>query len=63
MRVLVDLVVMLGMAVVVPVGLRLLDCPQWILGAWMAGTHRVANAVGFGLCSVLAWRRVKERAW
>jgi hypothetical protein len=31
--------------------------------AWMAGTHGLANAVGFGLCSVLAWHRVRGRAW
>jgi hypothetical protein len=23
---------------------------------WMAATHGLANAVGFALCSVLAWR-------
>ncbi|MFB9394238.1 YndJ family protein [Streptomyces coeruleoprunus] len=26
--------------------------------AWMAATHGLANALGFGLCSVLAWRRL-----
>jgi hypothetical protein len=25
---------------------------------WMVATHGVANALGFALCSVLAWRRV-----
>jgi hypothetical protein len=24
---------------------------------WMAATHGLANAVGFALCAVLAWRR------
>jgi YndJ-like protein len=28
---------------------------------WMIATHGVANAVGFGLCSVLAWRRLLGR--
>jgi hypothetical protein len=26
--------------------------------SWMAATHGVANALGFALCSLLAWRRV-----
>ncbi|MFF8382581.1 YndJ family protein [Streptomyces kanasensis] len=26
--------------------------------AWMAATHGVANALGFALCSLLAWRRL-----
>jgi hypothetical protein len=26
---------------------------------WMVATHGVANAVGFGLCGLLAWRRMK----
>ncbi|MFF9868969.1 YndJ family protein [Streptomyces sp. NPDC013953] len=26
---------------------------------WMAATHGLGNALGFGLCSVLAWRRLK----
>jgi hypothetical protein len=26
---------------------------------WMVATHGVANAVGFGLCGLLAWRRLK----
>ncbi|MER5886464.1 YndJ family protein [Streptomyces sp. NPDC001941] len=29
---------------------------------WMAATHGLGNALGFALCSVLAWRRLKERA-
>ena len=28
---------------------------------WMIATHGVANALGFGLCSVLAWRRLLGR--
>ncbi|MEU1279746.1 YndJ family protein [Streptomyces sp. NPDC005805] len=28
--------------------------------AWMAATHGLGNALGFALCSVLAWRRLKE---
>lgn len=27
---------------------------------WMAATHGLGNAIGFALCSVLAWRRIKE---
>ena len=26
---------------------------------WMAATHGVANAVAFGACGVLAWRRLR----
>ncbi|CAL9593751.1 YndJ family protein [Streptomyces sp. enrichment culture] len=29
--------------------------------AWMAATHGVANALGFALCSLLAWRRLPRR--
>lgn len=29
---------------------------------WMAATHGVGNALGFALCSVLAWRRLREPA-
>lgn len=29
---------------------------------WMAATHGLGNALGFALCSVLAWRRLKEKA-
>jgi hypothetical protein len=25
--------------------------------SWMVATHGVANALGFALCSLLAWRR------
>ncbi|QGV77418.1 YndJ family protein [Streptomyces ficellus] len=28
--------------------------------AWMAATHGLGNALGFALCSVLAWRRLEE---
>lgn len=28
---------------------------------WMVATHGVANALGFALCGLLAWRRLKER--
>ena len=27
---------------------------------WMAATHGLGNALGFGLCSVLAWRRIQN---
>lgn len=30
--------------------------------AWMAATHGVGNALGFALCSVLAWRRLGRPA-
>ncbi|WP_326666146.1 YndJ family protein [Streptomyces sp. NBC_00385] len=29
---------------------------------WMAATHGVGNALGFALCSVLAWQRLNHRA-
>ncbi|MGW7428117.1 YndJ family protein [Streptomyces sp. NPDC054861] len=29
---------------------------------WMAATHGLANALGFALCSVLAWRRLRTLA-
>ncbi|MET9701166.1 YndJ family protein [Streptomyces sp. NPDC006529] len=29
---------------------------------WMAATHGLGNALGFALCSVLAWRRLEETA-
>ncbi|MFG3527347.1 YndJ family protein [Streptomyces sp. NPDC047917] len=28
--------------------------------AWMAATHGLGNALGFALCSVLAWQRLRE---
>jgi hypothetical protein len=28
--------------------------------SWMAATHGAANALGFGLCSVLAWWRLSR---
>jgi hypothetical protein len=30
--------------------------------SWMAATHGVANALGFALCSLLAWRRTADKA-
>lgn len=35
------------------------DLPHPTLG-WMVGTHGVANALGFALCAVLAWRSLAE---
>jgi YndJ-like protein len=35
------------------------DWPHPSLG-WMVGTHGVANALGFALCAVLAWRVLRE---
>ncbi|MGW0959755.1 YndJ family protein [Streptomyces gelaticus] len=29
--------------------------------AWMAATHGLGNALGFALCSLLAWRRLQNR--
>jgi hypothetical protein len=33
--------------------------------SWMVLTHGLANALGFGLCAVLAWTRARdeEEAW
>ncbi|MEV6791719.1 YndJ family protein [Streptomyces sp. NPDC051320] len=49
--------------------LTMLLALSWALGeaagiphptvAWMAATHGIGNALGFALCSVLAWRRIK----
>jgi hypothetical protein len=35
---------------------RLLGLPHLSV-SWMVATHGVANALGFALCSLLAWRR------
>lgn len=66
---------LLGVVAVVPVGSMLLAM-SWALGhatglphpslAWLAATHGVANALGFGLCAVLAWQRLlreREPQW
>ncbi|QIQ01414.1 YndJ family protein [Streptomyces liangshanensis] len=55
-------------ACVLPVTMAL--ALSWALGeatglphptlTWMAATHGLGNALGFALCSVLAWRRLKE---
>lgn len=36
------------------------DVPHLSL-SWMVATHGVANALGFGLCSVPAWTRLRRR--
>src|SRR5579884_3668511 len=41
----VKLMIMLGMTVVVPTGLRLLDCPQWTRLPWLAGVVPAAVAL------------------
>lgn len=64
-----------GVVAVVPVGTMLLAI-SWAAGhvaglphpslTWMAATHGVANAIGFGLCAVLAFQRLsrsKESQW
>lgn len=73
----VDPIVMLGMLVVVPAGLRPAGDPALariqrlrplfaVPGAvslrlpWMAATHGLGNALGFALCSLLAWRRLQN---
>ncbi|MEW2082799.1 YndJ family protein [Streptomyces sp. NPDC005283] len=53
-------------------GATMLLALSWALGeatglphptlTWMAATHGLGNALGFALCSVLAWRRLKEKA-
>lgn len=58
---------LLGVSATVLVATMLLAL-SWALGeatglphpnlAWMAATHGLANALGFALCSVLAWRRL-----
>ena len=45
MTALVNLVVIGGMVVVVPIGLRLLDCPSWILWYWRAAATPAAVAL------------------
>lgn len=37
------------------------DVPHLSL-SWMVATQRVVNAIGFGLCSVLAWTRLRVPA-
>jgi hypothetical protein len=60
---------LLGVVAAVPVGSMLLAM-SWALGhatglphpslTWMAATHGLANALGFGLCAVLAFRRLSK---
>jgi YndJ-like protein len=60
---------LLAIAAVVLVATMLLAL-SWALGhvagtphlplRWMVATHGVANAVGFALCALLAWRRLPE---
>ncbi|MCH0539726.1 YndJ family protein [Streptomyces sp. MUM 203J] len=59
---------LLGISATVLVATMLLAL-SWALGeatglphpnlAWMAATHGLANALGFALCSLLAWRRLR----
>lgn len=58
---------LLGLAALVLVATMLLAL-SWALGhvtdtpylpvEWMVATHGLANALGFGLCALLAWRRL-----
>jgi YndJ-like protein len=54
---------LLGVGAAVPIATMLLAL-DWAAGlphlsvSWMVATHGVANALGFALCSLLAWRRV-----
>jgi hypothetical protein len=62
--------VLLGVSATVLVASMILAV-SWALGeatglphpslAWMAGTHGVANALGFALCGMVAWRRAGAR--
>jgi len=62
---------LLGLSAVVLAATMLLAL-SWALGeaagiphptlTWMAATHGLGNALGFALCSVLAWHRLKETA-
>ncbi|MFI5860189.1 YndJ family protein [Streptomyces sp. NPDC051546] len=62
---------LLGCSAVVLVATMLLAL-WWALGeasgivhptlTWMAATHGLGNALGFGLCSLLAWRRLTAAA-
>jgi hypothetical protein len=45
MSVLLNLLVILGMLVVLPIGLRLLDYPQWTVAAWRAAAAPAAVAL------------------
>ena len=42
-----------GIYLAVPLGTGMLE--------WMVATYGLANAVGFALCGLPAWQRVKER--
>ena len=63
---------LLGVSAVVLVATMLLAL-WWAVGeafdvphpslSWMVLTHGLANALGFGLCAVLAWTRMKESTW
>ncbi|WP_336320073.1 YndJ family protein [Streptomyces lavendofoliae] len=60
---------LLGVSAAVLVATMLLAL-SWALGeatglphpdlTWMAATHGLGNALGFALCAVLAWRRLRE---
>ncbi|WP_030022453.1 YndJ family protein [Streptomyces monomycini] len=60
---------LLGTSAVVLVATMLLAL-SWALGeatgiphptlAWMAATHGLGNALGFALCALLAWRRLRD---
>ncbi|MFD7319657.1 YndJ family protein [Streptomyces sp. NPDC059875] len=62
---------LLGVSAVVLVATMLLAL-SWALGeatgqphpnlTWMAATHGLGNALGFALCSLLAWRRLRAAA-
>jgi len=52
------LVVTMVLALTWAVG-HVADTPHPSLG-WMVATHGVDNAVGFGLCGLLAWRRLVD---
>lgn len=63
---------LLGVSAVVLVATMLLAL-WWAVGeafdvphpslSWMVLTHGLANALGFGLCAVVAWTRTREAAW
>lgn len=62
MSALVSAIVLLG--VLELAGALVLTAGMWTVGllTWMVATRGPGNALGFALCSLLAWRRIRTEA-